>query len=531
MLARGATHQSKINAGPPGKSSTRERQAIRELLRQLGRPNRLRNDPIASRYVAPTDFENDYNGVDISGEEFIRSIILQLPSRCRIVLERTEIDGQSIAEVSKALAISERQVYRDKAKALSHISASLSSTSARAAKPSADAHYESADIELSHSDMLEQVGQLETACEVLRGHASSAEDPREQTSAYCALSRLALDKGSLGEARLYANQALSSTFNTSGDTLARSEAESILGEIALRSGRPEACDMLRRSSVGLRSQLYGARHDHATVALVRSLIALGTSYSFSGRFREQWDAVKEARNRLNEMGRPNRPLQLTTRVDAAVASHFIGGNSDDSERELRACYDISISSGFILSALDIAVYLATFYRLRGAADLAIELMASLSNVGKATDPTRTKAFFYCSFATLLSSRGRHGLAAKALTHAQDSTLPGQPDLEAQLHLVNTRSKLAEGAHLEALDASAKAEVVFAELGRPGLIGVCLHLRSLAFIKLGRRQEALQAAHDAVDALSAGHPDARRSAQETLSSLKAPQTRGTGHAVR
>jgi len=523
MLGRGATRQSKINAGPPDKSSTRERQAIRELLRQLGRTNRLRNHPIASRYVAPS--------VDTSGEEFIRSIILQLPSRCRIVLERTEIDGQSIAEVSKALVISERQVYRDKAKALDFIAAGLPVASARAAQPVTAVHYESADIRLSHSDMLEQVGQLEIACDVLRDFASSAEDPREQTSAYCALSRLALDKGSLGDARLYANQALSCTFNTSGDTLARSEAEAVLGQIALRSGRPEACDMLRRSSVGLRSQLYGARHDHATVALARSLIALGTSYNFSGRFREQWDAIKEARNRLNEMSRPNRPLQLATRVDSAVASHFVGGNSDDSERELRACYDQSISSGFILSILDIAVYLATFYRLRGAADSAIELMTSLSSVGKATDPTRTKAFFYCSFATLLSSRGDHGLAAKALNHARDSTLPDQPDLEAQLHLVNTRSKLAEGAHSEALDASAKAEVVFAELGRPGLIGVCLHLRSLAFIKLGRRHEALQAAHDAVDALSVGHPDARKSAQQTLSLIKASKTRGTGRAVR
>ncbi len=531
MLARGATRPSKINARPPATGSTREQQAIRELLRQLGRPNRLRNDPIASRYVATSGFESKDNGIDIFGEELIRSIILQLPPRCRIVLERTEIDGQSIAEVSAALAISERQVYRDKARALNFISAGLSSTSARAAEPSTCAHYESADIQLSHSDMLEQVGQLGTASGVLRDLASSAEDSREQTSAYCALSRLALDKGSLGEARLHANQALSSTFNTSGDTLARCEAEAILGEIALRSGRPEACDMLRRSSVGLRSQLYGVRHDHATVALVRSLIALGTSYNFSGRFREQWDAVKEARNRLNEMRRPNRPLQLITRVNAAVASHFIGGNSADSERELRACYDSSISSGFVVSALDIAVYLATFYRLRGAGDLAIEMMASLSNVGKATDPTRTKAFFYCSFATLLSSRGRHGLAAEALTHAQDSMLPDQPDLEAQLHLANTRAKLAEGAHLEALDASAKAEVVFAELGRPGLIGVCLHLRSLAFIKLGRRQEALQAAYDAVDALSAGHPDARRSAQETLSLLKAPKTRRTGYAGR
>jgi hypothetical protein len=104
--------------------------------------------------------------------------------------------------------------------------------------------------------------------------------------------------------------------------------------------------------------------------------------------------------------------------------------------------------------------------------------------------------------------------------ALDSTLPGQPDLEAQLHLVRTRTKLAEGLNAEALDASAQAEVLFAELGRTGLIGVSLHLRSLAFIGLGRHFEALQAACDAVDALSGGHPNARAAANQTLSLLRA-----------
>jgi hypothetical protein len=243
------------------------------------------------------------------------------------------------------------------------------------------------------------------------------------------------------------------------------------------------------------------------------------AYNASGEFREALDAIREARERLGDLSRPSYLLQLDARVQMAAAVHFLGQNPGEAESELRACYDVAINSGFTLSALNIAVYLATFCRLRGATHVALELMDSLLAVCDRVSTSRTKAIFYGSFATMLSSSGQTSLAHEMLSRAMRSTLPAQPDLEGQLHLTSSRAKIAGGSPLEAIDASAKAQILFAELGRTGLIGVSLHLRSLALIALGRYNEALYTAMDAVDALALGHPQARRLAKETVASLR------------
>ena len=97
-------------------------------------------------------------------------------------------------------------------------------------------------------------------------------------------------------------------------------------------------------------------------------------------------------------------------------------------------------------------------------------------------------------------------------------------MEAQLHLANTRAKLAVGSPLEALHSSVKAAVIFTELGRTGLLGVTLHLRSLALLAAGRRREALQAASDAVEILSGSHPRAHWLAKRTLAALRSHRGR-------
>jgi hypothetical protein len=147
-------------------------------------------------------------------------------------------------------------------------------------------------------------------------------------------------------------------------------------------------------------------------------------------------------------------------------------------------------------------------------------MRSLVAVCDRISTSRTKAIFYGSFATLLSSSGQTRLAEEMLSRAIDTTLPEQPDLEGQLHLTSSRAKIASGLPLEAIDASAKAQILFTELGRTGLIGVSLHVRSLALIALGRYREALRAALDSVDALTLGHPQARSLAKQTVASLRA-----------
>ena len=68
--------------------------------------------------------------------------------------------------------------------------------------------------------------------------------------------------------------------------------------------------------------------------------------------------------------------------------------------------------------MDIGVYLATFYRLRGATDQGLQLMHSLASVCTSLSATRTKAFFYLAFASLLCSSGDDDLAGEMLKYAK-----------------------------------------------------------------------------------------------------------------
>ena len=504
------------------RASPRLLRSVRDLLRQLGRPRRLRREPITSRYLPSLDSEVNRNVLMSSSEEFIRSVIAELPSRCRIVIERLEFDGQSVPDVARALALSERQVYRDRALALNVIARRLSSYSQDA--PRAIEVSQPVDARLSQARMLEQVGQLAMAATILSDIAEASDDPRDRSSTYCALARLALEQGSSSAARSYAERAISTAMNANGDTLARCEVDAVLGAIALRHGRAEAAtEVLRRSCIGLRSVVHGTQQDRSTEALARALLSLSLSYDACGAFQKARDATGEAMVRLGEMARPTTTLQLEARAQMASTSHFLGESSKYAEAELRTCYDAAVDGGFILIAMDIAVTLATFYRLRGAGDLAIKLLAPLATVCKNVTTSRAKACYFGSFATILSSSGNVGVAEVMLSQALESTLPAQPDIEAQLHLVATRTKLIAGSPLEAIDESVKAQLLLLELGRTGLLGVSLHLRSLALIALGRYREAMQTVQDAVDALSAGHPQARALAQGTLASLRAAGT--------
>ena len=370
--------------------------------------------------------------------------------------------------------------------------------------------------------MLAQVGQLEASAEILADIAAASKDPGDRASTFSALASLALERGNSQDARSYAERALSSALAADDNMLARCEADSVFGELALRQGGAGAASQIfRRVAARLRTMLYGPAHERVTEALSRTLILLSVSQSAAGRFGDGSTTIEEAEIRLADLPHSSSLLKLEARVHKAAVAHFLSDDFDRAEAELRACYAVATSNGFTLNALNIAVYLATFYRLRGASQLALDLMESQVAVCERISVSRTKATFYASYATLLSAVGQTMPATKMVEEAMKLT-PAGPDLEGQLRLVAARTSIARNLPRDAIDASATAKVLFAKLGRTGLVGVCLHMRSLALITLGLRREAVKAAREAVDALAMGHPRARSLATETLASLRSSE---------
>ena len=155
-------------------------------------------------------------------QETIQATLRELTPRARKIVERTELDDQRVADVARSLGISERQLYRDRASALRAIAQRLPSLSASVASPNIQIR-DSGEIRRSHARMLTQVGQLETAMDVFRDLAQESSDPRDKVTTYCALTRLALERGSLKDARKYADLAISTTFVCGDDLVSRYE--------------------------------------------------------------------------------------------------------------------------------------------------------------------------------------------------------------------------------------------------------------------------------------------------------------------
>jgi hypothetical protein len=275
--------------------------AARRILRHIHQPRRLRNDPKLAPYLpdAAETGEDDHSWLQAL-EEFVRQALAPLPPRMRIVVERTAFHGEPIGAVAASLGLSERQIYRDRLAAADAIARYL-----MAARPGPRRIHVSAprslDLQLSYIGMLEQVGQLDAAETTLSRLAAEMENPRDRSLVNSHLARLFLEQGRRKNAESAARRALSELVSASGDTLATSEAESVLGDVAFGDGDiTGALLALRRAAVGFRSLLRGDDREYACGGLARTLVSQSQVESHCGLFREARDSALEAHRQIQE---------------------------------------------------------------------------------------------------------------------------------------------------------------------------------------------------------------------------------------
>jgi tetratricopeptide (TPR) repeat protein len=462
--------------------------------------------------------EDDQCWLKVTGD-IIREALLHVKPRVRAVIERTTFGDEATSRVAKALGISERQVFRDRSEATLSIAAYLA---ALTPQPSIERTLTIDRLDLlgSYVSMLEQVGQLDAAENVLTRLIYELDKPRDRAILYIHLARLQLEQGAMRGARISADRALMEVAAGNQDCFASSEVESILGEIAFNEGNlAVAFRALRRSAVGHRSLLRSCDRAQAGASLARALLVQSQVESLSGRFSDAHASASEARVHLQEMFRPDPVLHLAARVSACAALAFQWSNPSMVEMEMRACFDAALSRGFLLSAIDISIYLSMIYRFRGKEDAAMELLSSLLPIVRGISTSRTKAHFFLTLANLHSLRQEGSLATRMLLEGAQATLPDQPCLEAQLRLSTARINLCHGSGMEAVNAAEEAALLFSRLGRPGLVGVSLHIESKAWVTMHQVQAAVKAARLSVDALAAaGHPQALSAARETIRCL-------------
>ncbi len=492
--------------------------AARRVLRYFHQPQRLRRDGLVTRYMpAYIDASDSDQFWMESIDAIVRSAIAGEPSRTRIIIERTALDGEPVSAVAKSLGLSERQLYRDRALATDAIARQLivarqehQRATVTVARP--------LDLHLSYAHMLEQLGQLDAAETTLSRLAGQIDSLRDRVIVNSHVARLLLAQGRRKDAESAARLALSEAILTDGDTLARSVVECVLGEIALNSGEMVSAQaLLRRSAVGLRSLLAGTDREHACASLARALITQSCVEASIGQYEKACQSAREAQHELRDLARPNQSLQLAARVALATASAFVWSDPSAIEEEMRACYDAALARNSIMSAVEVSFFLSWIYRFRGEAARAFELFSSLLPIVRGLSTSRSKAAFFLTFANMLSECAQQdGAAMRMLLEGAQSTLPDQPDLEAHILLTTARVRLAGGADMEAMNAADEAAFLFSRLGYTELFGVSLHLEGKAWAKMQRVGDAVRTVRRSVEALSlASHPVELERARNTL----------------
>jgi tetratricopeptide (TPR) repeat protein len=497
-------------------------ESLRDLLHQLGKPKHIRTNMFVLRYLAArVDLEADDHFLTQSIEQLVRASVAQIASRPRIIIERTIFNGERVAAVARSLGISDRQVHRDQATAVRAVAERLISSSTQSRGAIAARTEDRFRLRFSCSRILEQAGRFDEACTVLSDILREVDDERVRARIHCDLSRLALDQLRNLAARHNVERARSALRAVGDDALTRGQVDATIGAVEMVGGDQRAArEHLRRGAVALRSCIGGEDHESASEILARALVIRSDLDVFSGKLSDARDAATEAQERLRTLPFADRSIILAARMSMAAASAFTWSNPANIESEMRTCYQAATQQGFVVVAIDIAIWLALIYRYMNQSERGLELFRTLLPSARSMSPSRVKATFFLSMANGLSEAGQAKGAMDMISEATAVAVVEDLELRAHLRLASARAYLLAGELLTAIDASDDAERTFSDLGRVGLVGVTLHVRGKALLAMGKPREASITIRHSIDALaSAGHPRALLDARRTLSALQ------------
>jgi tetratricopeptide (TPR) repeat protein len=476
-----------------GCTNTQVLHACRDLLRRLDRSASLRGNillgasPLASVPAAAVRDELRL---------IVNRALEGLTERQATIVRRCDMHCEAFALVASDLGISTRQLFRDRADALSEITLTILQAQVLSGV-TLDVSASTIDALMRSAEALVQCGNWRAAADMLEQAIGSVTEPGELARVRLTLGDLYVDAGRINLARQHIEAQIATP---DAGEWQRLYAQILQARLTYSVGDARAAEgPLRKSIRSFRQLSCNTPSKDAIEGFARSLLVQSDLNLKLGRVADAAAVSAEALNVLSGVEAPDAFLNLSARTADAVCRLFSWADAEVGQVELMRCYEESIERGYLRESVMISTHLSGYYRLSNRLGHSLQIVSRAMPTARALGTGEALGGLLTEKGWTLLLMGCHDDALRALKEARAQSCLNR-ELEAVTDLLSARALVGSGRPDLALATAEAVETTFTQMGRTRLVGVSLVVQAEALQRLGRMDAAYRTARVAFDIL-------------------------------
>jgi|GEM_PF-4320060 len=476
--------------------------ALREVLRHLDRPERLRENALVGwQFQGNTTPAN----AAVRIRQAIERTLADLSERQRDIVRHCDLEGEPHSRAIARLAISERHFYRERHTAAERLSAALA-ISLESPKHDVSEEQSLVALPLSFAESAQRVGDLRGGLQVLCDAEKGLLNSRERLRLQCRVAEFYGELGALGDAATHLEMARRIAEQLPPDDgVSQALVSAAAAAVAWSVGNVE--DAMRAATHAvevLRRILTFGYRSYESEALAMALLVLSEGDAWAGRWTSARRGALKARDVLLACDSIRAVLIARTQLTAADVYMLDPEHIVDAAAEYRGLYRDAISCGLALEATMIGSRLALFHRFVAAPRLAARELERILPIARHLLSPEDRAQICLDLASAYTDCGKTSRARDLIAEARTHALPEGFSLEL-CDLLTSDICLQEHDYDAALRLSEQAKEAMQRLGRTGAAGSALRIQAEAHHRLGNNSLARNFISEAIaDTESAGH---------------------------
>jgi len=420
-----------------GFTATQVFHACRDLLRRLDRSASLRGNIL----LAASPIASAPPGVVRNELRFVIGRTLEvLSERQATIVRRCDMHCEAFALVASDLGISIRQLFRDRADALSEITFAILHAQVRN-DISFDEAPSAIETLMRSAEALVQCGNWRSASDMLEHALGSVLEPNDLARVRLTLAELYVDAGRINLAKRHIETQIATPSDSEWQRLF---AQILQARLSYSSGDARAAEApLRKGIRSFRRLACETPSKDAIEGFARSLLIQSDLNWKFGRVTDAAAVSAEALDVLSALEAPDAFLSLATRTTDAVCRLFSWNDAEVGHLELVRCYEEAIERGYLRESVIISTHLSGYFRLCKRLDHSLQIVSRAMPTAKALGAGEALGSLLTEMGWTLLQMGRHDEALTALREAR-SHFSLNRELEAVTDLLCARALLGSG---------------------------------------------------------------------------------------
>ena len=470
---------------------------VRNVLRHLDEPGRLRCNPIVLRWVSL--------GADIG--ESVEQAILRLPQRFRTIIVRCDLAKELHSRVAVDLGISLRHFYRRRQQALEQLGELFASISAPRSLVIND---DPIGVQLGHATALQNVGQFEAAISILERLKPHLFDDDQRVRIGCQLADLCCAAGMQASGQLYLAEAQAISTNVSTATADKEPLECTIEAARVRLAwhcrdLVHLQEQANRVVQQLRTLSQPPVRQRAAEDLISVLLVLVDLKQDRGDFGDALTDATEATSIVSRTDIMNPSLRIRCMTAVTNLRYFASGALGNTIEGLNHAFAYAKANALPREAIAIAGNLSGAFAIRGDAGRAQQFGLTATGTSMSVCSPQQAARTSLEVAGAYFMQGDLRTARSMLRQARLVIPAGDAYQFGMACLLDADLHLVEKHYAKALSVAQTARRFMQQIGSNRFRGSALRIEAECHEHLGHRGAAIRDIDESLRALeSSGH---------------------------